>query len=174
MAKQLTRPRVYCADADGEFDFAATQAYADAHGQEAILGGRFGTAPSDSAGVFIAARIEAIKATQGPEVKYAGTSLLAQFTRMNTEASYAGALESYLLGLARVGNGDAYPGADLAGEFYKRNVRIYTNLLRQVDVQQDKAIWVIIGQGHIAFLKSILKYNPLFEVQDVLPLLAVR
>ena len=61
--------------------------------------------------------------------------------------------------------GDNYPGADLAGEFFNRNVRIYTNLLRAVDVQHDRAIVLIIGQGHVAFLKSILQYNSLFEAE---------
>jgi hypothetical protein len=83
-------------------------------------------------------------------------------------------MDSYLLWLTRVGGGDNYVGADLAGEFYKRNVRICTNLLRAVDVQHDRAIVLIIGQGHVAFLKSILRYNSLFEVAEVLPLLEAK
>ena len=73
-----------------------------------------------------------------------------------------------------MGSGPDYAGADLGGEYYKRNVRIYTNLLRAVDVQRDKAIILIIGQGHVALLKSILRYNSLFEVAEVLPLLEAK
>jgi hypothetical protein len=35
--------------------------------------------------------------------------------------------------------GENYAGADLAGEFYKRPVRSYTNLLRAVHVQHDQS-----------------------------------
>lgn len=70
--------------------------------------------------------------------------------------------------------GNNYAGADLAGEFFKRNVCIYTNLLRQVDVAHDRAVVLVIGQGHVAFLKAILQYNSLFEVADVVPLLQAK
>jgi hypothetical protein len=90
---------------------------------------------------------------------------------MNTEASDRGNMDSYLLYLNRVGSGTDYAGADLGGDYFKRNVRIYTNLLRAVDVQRDKSIVLIIGQGHLSLLKSILRYNSLFEVAEILPLL---
>jgi hypothetical protein len=175
LANRLGRPRVYCADADGEFDYPAAQQYAKEHGQEAILTGALtGTLPADTVGRRIDALTAAIQARQAPAAKHPGTRLLAHFQRMNTEAADRGTMDSYLLALARVGGGDRYVGADLAGEFYKRNVRIYTNLLRTVDVQHDRAIVLIIGQGHVAFLKSILRYNSLFEVAEVLPLLEAK
>ena len=175
LANSLKQPRVYCADADGEFDYATAQQYAKAHGQEAILASALAeTLPADTVGIRIDARKAAIKARQVPAAKYPGTSLLTHFQRMNTEAADRGNMDSYLLWLARVGGGDHYAGADLAGEFFKRNVRIYTNLLRAVDVQHDRAIVLVIGQGHVAFLKSILRYSSLFEIAEVLPLLDAK
>jgi len=167
LAKKLNRPRVYCADADGVFDYEATQAYAKAHGQEQILKDAFAEVPQDSTGRLLAARTK----TAATKNSLTGNTLLAQLARMNTAAADRANMDVYLLELARVGSGPNYAGADLAGEFFKRNVRIYTNMLRTVDVQHDKAIVLLIGQGHAAFLKSILQYNSLFEVQDVLPLL---
>ncbi|MVN76525.1 hypothetical protein GO988_09340 [Hymenobacter sp. HMF4947] len=175
LANKLNRNRVYCADADGEFDYPTAQQYAKTHHQEGALTNRYSeTQLPDSMGRLLAARIKAIRATQAPAIKYAGERLLVQFQRMNTEPTTLSSMDGYLLDQARVGGGEEYPGADLAGEFFKRNVRIYSNLLRTVDVQHDKAIVLIIGQGHIAFLKSILKYNSLFEVADVLPLLEAK
>lgn len=170
LAKKLNRPRVYCADADGEFNYTATQAYAKQHGQEQILKDTFAEAPQDSVGRLLAARTK----KTSPENPLPGNTLLAQFARMNTKTADQGNMDVYLLELARVGGGSNYAGADLAGEFFKRNVRIYNNLLRAVDVQHDKAIVLLIGQGHVAFLKSILQYNSLFEVQEVLPLLTSK
>ena len=175
LANRLARPRVYCADADGEFDYLAAQQYAKEHGQEVILTSALAeTLPGDTVGRRIDARKAAINARQVPAAKHPGSSLLTHFQRMNTEASDRSSMDSYLLWLTRVGGGDNYVGADLAGEFYKRNVRICTNLLRAVDVQHDRAIVLIIGQGHVAFLKSILRYNSLFEVAEVLPLLEAK
>lgn len=174
LAKRLGRPRVYCADADGVFDYEAAQAAAKKYGQEAILTGGFQTPVSDSLGLLIQARTKAIKASQAPAPKHPGESILAQFQRMNTEAADRGNMDAYLLQLNRVGRGTDYAGADLGGDYYKRNVRIYTNLLRAVDVQRDRAIVLIIGQGHVGLLKSILRYNSLFEVVEVLPLLEAK
>jgi hypothetical protein len=174
LAKQLNRPKVYCADADGVFDYGAAQASAKQHGQEAILKGGFQAPISDSVGLLIQARTKAISARQAPAPKYSGENVLTHFKRMNTEAADRGNMDAYLLYLNRVGSGPDYAGADLGGEYYQRNVRIYTNLLRAVDVQRDKAIVLIIGQGHVSLLKSILRYNSLFEVAEVLPLLEAK
>jgi hypothetical protein len=174
LAKQLNRPKVYCADADGIFDYGAAQASAKQHGQEAILKGGFQAPISDSVGLLIQARTKAISARQAPAPKYSGENVLTHFKRMNTEAADRGNMDAYLLYLNRVGSGPDYAGADLGGEYYQRNVRIYTNLLRAVDVQRDKAIVLIIGQGHVSLLKSILRYNSLFEVAEVLPLLEAK
>lgn len=174
LAKKLNRPKVYCADADGVFDYGAAQASAKQHGQEAILKGGFQAPVSDSVGLLIKARTKAISARQAPAAKYSGESILTQFKHMNTEAADRGNMDGYLLYLSRVGGGPDYAGADLGGEYFKRNVRIYNNLLRAVDVQHDKAIVLIIGQGHVALLKSILRYNSLFEVAEVLPLLEAK
>lgn len=174
LANKLNLTKVYCADADGVFDYPAAQETAKKYRQESILKGGFEAPVSDSMGLLIKARTGAIKASQVPSPKFAGESILTQFKRMNTESADRGNMDAYLLSLARVGKGPDYAGADLGGEYFKRNVRIYTNLLRAVDVQHDRAIVLIIGQGHVSLLKSILRYNSLFEVAEVLPLLEAK
>jgi len=175
LAKKLRLARVYCATAAGVFDYDAAQTYAQQHGQTAILKGARNKPPvGDSAGLLIETRLAAIKQTQVAAPTYAGHELLAVFQLLNSLAIDQENMDGYLLGYTRVGGGDTYAGADLAGDFFKTNVRIYTNLLRAVDVQHDKAIVLLIGQGHTAFLKSILRYNSLFEVVEVLPLLTAK
>lgn len=175
LAKKLKLSRVYCAAADGVFDYEAAQVYAQQHSQLAILKGVHNKPPvGDSTGLLIGARLAALKQAQVPAPPYAGKGLLSVFQLLNSPAIDQENIDGYLLGFARVGGGTAYPGADLAGDFFKTNVRIYTNLLRAVDVQHDKAIVLLIGQGHTAFLKSILRYNSLFEVAEVLPLLEAK
>jgi hypothetical protein len=66
----------------------------------------------------------------------------------------------------RVGAGDNYIGADLVGEWYKRNIRIYSNILKHVSAD-DRRILVIFGNGHIPILKQLFSENPDFEIVDV-------
>lgn len=172
LASKLGRSRVYCADAAGVFDYDAAATYAKAHGQEAILTGALPGGTPDSVGRLIQART---RGTIGWSNKdNAQETIVQKLARMNSDDFNRTNMDAYLLGLARVGGSDNYAGADLAGEFYKRNMRIYTNLLRAVDVQHDRTIILIIGAGHVGFLKEIMHYSSLFEVQDVVPLLTAR
>lgn len=180
LAAKLNHPRVYCADADGVFDYGAALAYAKEHNQADILknDGRSTVAPSapDSIGRLITARYHAIYGLEPPAPKAPTKPLTITdiIISNNTPAAERSNMDWYLLTGARVGGGTNYAGADLAGEFYKRNMRIYTNMLRAVDFQTDQSIILIIGAGHVSFLKEQLQHNSLFEVQDILPLLKAK
>jgi hypothetical protein len=174
LADKLNRPRVYCADAQIGLDFDAMMAYAKQHGQEAIANGFMQVQPGDSMGQLLASRNRLRHVALPAGGVFPGATLLAQFKVANSEALDRANMDGYLLTGARVGGGNNYVGADIAGDYFKRNVRIYTNILRTVDVQHDKAIVLIIGAGHASLLKSILRYNSLFEVVEVLPLLEAK
>ena len=58
-----------------------------------------------------------------------------------------------------VGFPDHHIGADLVGEWYKRNLRIYANIWRAVD-EGDQRIVVLIGQGHLWPLRTFFRENP--------------
>lgn len=174
LADKLNLGRVLCADAQLGLDFDAAQAYAKQHGQEAILNGFMQVQPGDSTGQLIATRNRLRKVALPAGGVFPGATLLAQFKVANSAAYDQANMDGYLLTGARIGGGNNYVGADIAGDYFKRNVRIYTNILRQVDVKHDKAIVLIIGAGHASLLKSILRYNSLFEVVEVLPLLEAK
>ncbi|WPR77360.1 DUF5694 domain-containing protein [Algoriphagus sp. NG3] len=75
-------------------------------------------------------------------------------------------LQLYTKYYIKVGSGSNYEGTDLVAGWYKTNLLIYTNILRQVQ-STDKAILVIYGQGHIPLLKHFFESNPDFEVIDI-------
>jgi hypothetical protein len=166
LGRLLKLPRIYCADAGGDFDYDSLVAYATQHHQTDILSDL--NHPRDSIARLISARIGAIYSYyQSPT----GHTLTDVILSNNTPEVIASGADLYNLVYARVGEGQDYPGADLASDFYKRNMRIYTNILRQVDVAHDKVILVYIGSGHVSFLKEIFSSSLLFEVEDVVPLL---
>lgn len=64
---------------------------------------------------------------------------------------------------AYVGFPDHHIGADLVGEWYKRNLRTYANIWRAVEAGDERVI-VLIGQGHVWSLRTFFRENPDFEV----------
>jgi hypothetical protein len=166
LGKLLRQPRIFCADAGGDFNYDSVVAYATQHHQTELLTDL--NHPKDSIGKLITARIGAIYSYyQSPQ----GHTLTDVILSNNTPEVIASGADLYNLVYARVGEGPDYPGADLGGDLYKRNMRIYTNVLRQIDFAHDKAILIYIGSGHVSFLKEIFSSSLLFEVQDVVPLL---
>ena len=65
-----------------------------------------------------------------------------------------------------VGFPDHHVGADLVGEWYKRNLRSYANIWRAVEEGDERAV-VLVGQGHVWSLRTFLRENPDFEVVAV-------
>lgn len=166
LGKLLQHPRIFCADAGGDFDYDSLVSYAAQHHQTQILTDL--NHPKDSIARLITARIGAIYSYyQSPS----GHTLTDVIISNNTPEVIASGADLYNLVYARIGEGQDYPGADLASDFYKRNMRIYTNILRQIDVAHDKSILIYIGSGHVSFLKEIFSSSLLFEVEDVISLL---
>jgi hypothetical protein len=166
LGKLLNQEHIYCADAGGDFDYDSLVSYAAQHHQTDMLADL--NHPKDSVARLISARIGAIYSYyQSPS----GHTLTDVIISNNTPEVIASGADLYNLVYARVGEGQDYPGADLASDFYRRNMRIYTNILRQTDVAHDRAILVYIGSGHVSFLKEIFSSSLLFEVEDVVSLL---
>ncbi|HXB34661.1 MAG TPA: DUF5694 domain-containing protein [Puia sp.] len=166
LGKLLKLPHIYCADAGGNFDYDSLVAYAAEHHQADILTDL--NHPKDSIARLITARIGAIYSYyQSPS----GHTLTDIIISNNTPEVIASGADLYNLVYARVGEGQDYPGADLTSHFYMRNMHIYANILRQIDVAHDKAILIYIGSEHVSFLKEIFSSSLLFEVEDVGPLL---
>ena len=63
-----------------------------------------------------------------------------------------------------------YERADLVSNWYKRNIRILTNLNRVVDIGKDRVL-LVIGAGHLAILRQLISdsdYYCLVDPQDYL------
>lgn len=56
-------------------------------------------------------------------------------------------------------------GSDLTVDWYRRNIKIYTKMINQLDYT-EKAIFLIIGNDHIPILRHLFESNPYFEVMD--------
>lgn len=56
-----------------------------------------------------------------------------------------------------------FEGADEASKFYRRNLRIFSNL-NQIPVTKDDRIFIIMGATHTAFLNEFMKRSPKYEL----------
>jgi hypothetical protein len=68
----------------------------------------------------------------------------------------------YLAAL-RVGADTSYPGANVAAQWYERNLKIASNVLRVIDSPTDRVL-VIIGAAHGPILRELLERVPGVQV----------
>lgn len=59
-----------------------------------------------------------------------------------------------------------FEGADIASEFYKRNLRIFANL-NKIDLSEQDRVLIVFGAGHIPFLEELLKNSPKYNVEKL-------
>jgi hypothetical protein len=65
-----------------------------------------------------------------------------------------------------VNTANGYEGADVAADFYKRNLRIFANLNKIPKTPQDR-ILMLMGAGHSPFLNEFITKSPVYKLEDV-------
>ena len=76
-------------------------------------------------------------------------------------------LRGYLR-IARIGSQDQYPGANWVAHFwYPRNLKTFVNLTR-ITKSEDERILLIIGAGHLGFLKQIVEDSEFYHLESPL------
>ncbi len=150
IAKQLNNKHIYSVDAPGDWFENKVKKYADSVGMTYYADFEKETKNYvDSLNVYF--KNHSIK-----ENLYYLNNPIEQLAKNHFMYNYI---------FPKVGAGDNYIGADLVGEWYKRNYRIYGNILKNVS-KTDKAVLLIFGNGHIHILRQLFKDNPDFEVVE--------
>jgi Family of unknown function (DUF5694) len=94
------------------------------------------------------------------------SSLIEYFSYLNRPETLASLHRPYLKYPVRVGQDQNYVGADMVAEWYKRNLRIFANLVR-IAGQGDR-IFVLFGMGHAHLLRQLIEDSDEFELVDPL------
>ncbi len=93
--------------------------------------------------------------------------LIDRYIRMNQDEEIRKNLLGYLR-IARIGLQDEYPGANwVAHCWYSRNLKIFVNLTR-ITESEDERIILIIGAGHLGFLKRIAEDSEFYHIENPL------
>jgi uncharacterized protein DUF5694 len=143
LAKELGHKAVYAVDADGDFPYLRLVDYAKANGR------------SNELDAIMSIFADGAKA-QGAYL--ASHTILETMLYMNSDERAAREVGAYFQ-LARLGQAYDWAGADLVADWFRRNVRIYSNVVRLIDSSNDR-ILVVFGAGHLGWLRQDVSSNP--------------
>lgn len=149
LAKESGHKNVYPVDADGDFPFQRVVDYAKATGQSAKLEALM----RDTWGEMTKEQGEYLKAH----------TVLETMLYVNSDARVARDVGAYYQA-ARYGEPGDYAGPDLLAEWYRRNVRIYNNVMKLVETPEDRVL-VIFGYGHLGWLRQDFASDPTLRLR---------
>ena len=150
LAKELGHKTVYPVDADGEFPFQRVVNYAKASGRSKEL--------------------DALQAEVGAMVKAQGEYLashtvLETLLYMNADGKVADDVGFYYR-QAHFGEPGDWAGADLVADWFRRNMRIYSNVTRIVDSRNERVL-AIFGAGHLGWLRHDVATDPTLRLRTL-------
>ena len=99
--------------------------------------------------------------------KLAETPLMDYYIQLNNLYSRQATLYDYLHYALAYGTNDDYTGVNFTTSYYDRNLKIFTNILRNLDLKTDKTIVVLFGASHTAFLRQFFENHPYFEIIEL-------
>ncbi len=140
LAKESNHRKIYGVDAEGAFDIGRVFAYAAANNQQDTI----------DRGIAIGKR-------QVAEVnKLIQTSTIVEiYKAINDQRRINESHEAYLM-MSHIGKDKEYPGIDLLAGWYKRNLKIFSNIARVTQSKDDRTL-VIIGAGHVKLLQQFIE-----------------
>ena len=150
LAKELGHKTMYAVDADGEFPYQHVVNYAKASGRSKEL--------------------DAIMGEFGSKVKAQGQYLashtvLDTLLYMNADDQVAQEFGLYYR-QAHFGEPYDWAGADLVSDWFRRNMRIYSNVVQIVDSPNERVL-VIFGAGHLGWLQHDFASDPGFRLRKL-------
>ena len=148
VAKELAHKTVYPVDVDGEFPYPRLVGYAKASGRTKEL---------EEVMAFAAARVKEQNAY------LAAHTILETLLLVNDDARVAAEVGFYYR-LPEFGEPWDWAGADLVSDWFRRNMRIYTNIARLADSPNERVL-VVYGSGHLGWLQNAIAANPTLRLR---------
>jgi basic membrane lipoprotein Med (substrate-binding protein (PBP1-ABC) superfamily) len=142
LAKELGHKTVHAVDVDGDFPYQRFVNYAKGSGRTKELDALMGE---------IGAMVKAQSA------HLASHTILETLLYMNADEKVAQDVGFYFR-QAEFGEPGDWAGADLVADWYRRNIRIYANIMRLA--APGERVLVIYGAGHLGWLQQQFAGNP--------------
>jgi hypothetical protein len=68
--------------------------------------------------------------------------------------------------MARLGEPYDWAGADLVSDWFRRNMRIYSNVVQLADSSNERVL-VVFGSGHLGWLRHDFASNPRLRLRTL-------
>jgi Family of unknown function (DUF5694) len=94
-------------------------------------------------------------------------SLSSYFILLNNQYSRQANMYDYLHYSLWYGKAEDYTGENFTAVHYDRNLKIFTNILRQINPKTDKTIVVLFGSSHTTMLRQFFENHPMFEIVEL-------
>jgi hypothetical protein len=150
LAKELGHKAIYPVDADGDFPFQRFTNYAKASGRAKELE----TLMSDI-GNMVKAQNEYLKSH----------TVLETLLYMNADQKVNEDV-GYYYRQAHFGEPGDWAGADLVSDWFRRNMHIYSNIVRLIDSPNERVL-VIYGAGHLGWLRQNFASDPTIRLRKL-------
>jgi hypothetical protein len=150
LAKELGHGTVYPVDVDGEFPFPRLVDYAKANGR---------------AQEFDALMGETSERVRATNAYLASHTVLETLLYLNDDAHVADDVGLYYR-QARLGEPWNWAGADLVSDWFRRNMRIYSNVAQLADSPNERVL-VIFGAGHLGWLRQDFGSDPTVRLRKL-------
>ena len=111
----------------------------------------------------VAEETEADQAAEREHIRR--TSVREQLLGTNTPEAMAESHQVYM-GLAQVGEGNNYIGAEVVLRWYERNMMMFVNISR-LATHLESRVLVVVGGGHLPLLRHYLTSSGRFHVDEV-------
>jgi len=99
--------------------------------------------------------------------KLSETSMIDYYIQINNTYSRQAILFDYLHYALSYGTNNEYVGEEFTVSYYDRNLKIFTNILRNIDLKTDNTIVVLFGSSHTAILRQFFENHPYFEIVEL-------
>ncbi|HWS99413.1 MAG TPA: DUF5694 domain-containing protein [Pyrinomonadaceae bacterium] len=150
LAKELGHKSVYAVDADGEFPYLHVVNYAKATGRTKEL---------DAMNSEVAAMVKA------QDEYLASHTVLETLLYLNADDKVTLSQGLYYR-MAHLGEPYDWAGADLMADWFRRNMRIYSNVVRLADSPSERVL-VIFGSGHLPWLRYNFDSDPTLRLRKL-------
>ncbi len=158
LAKTLNHPRIYCSDASAEW-FGTNDIDWDNFDEDAYLKSRNQYEKTQ--------RYDYQKFYEYCDSLNFNLPLGEYLFFLNKPENSLKYHQVYLTNYALCGAGDNYYGADSVGKWYRRNIRIFSNLYDIADFGANERILLIYGASHVWTLRQFIQDSPDFEYIEV-------
>ena len=150
LAKELGHKTVYATDVDGDFPFQRVVNYGKASGRSKELDAMMG---------------EVGEMVKKQNAYLASHTILETLLYMNADQKVAEDVGLYFRE-AHLGEPGDWAGADLVAEWFRRNMRIYANIVRLADSPGERVL-AIYGAGHLGWLQHAFASDPTIRLRKL-------